>query len=98
MVYNVFYEFKDWYECYVEIRDDEETLWWWYASTSNKPDLQKENFEVMFECGSREQFDLVWSLGIDCDFVGLFNGDFTPAQFQETYKQQYQDALDSYFN
>jgi hypothetical protein len=51
----------------------------------------------MFECGLREQFDLVDSLTINPDFAGFFNGDYTPAQFQETYKQQYQDALDRYF-
>ena len=97
MVYNVFYDLKNWYDGDTTIRDDKETMWWWYASTSNKEELQDANYDVMFECGSREQFDLVWSLGVDCDYPALFNGDYTPAQFQETYKQQFQDALDSYF-
>lgn len=97
LVYNVFYDLKNWYDGDTTIRDDKETMWWWYASTSNKEELQDANYDVMFECGSREQFDLVWSLGVDCDYPALFNGDYTPAQFQETYKQQFQDALDSYF-
>ena len=27
----------------------------------------------------------------------IISGDMTPAQFQETYKQQVQDALDAYY-
>jgi len=94
LVYNVFYDFTNWYDSDVSIRDDEETLNWWYSSTSDDLDIQDSNFEVMFECGLKEQFDLVSSLNVNMDFAGLFAGDYTPAQFQETYKQEYQDALD----
>lgn len=98
LVYNVFYDFTDWYNGDVSIRDDAETLGWWYGVTGKDLDLQDWNFEVMFESGLREQFDLVSSLDIYPDFPGLFDGDYTPAQFQETYKQEYQDALDRTFN
>ncbi len=94
LVYNVFYDFTNWYNGDVSIRDDEETLGWWYGVTGKDLDIQDWNFSVMFDCGLKEQFDLVSSLGINMDFIGLFKGDYTPAQFQETYKQQYQDALD----
>jgi len=98
LVYNVFYDFTNWYDGDVSIRDDAETLGWWYGVTGKDLDLQDWNFEVMFECGLREQFDLVSSLAVYPDFTGFFNGDYTPAQFQETYKQEYQDALDTTFN
>jgi len=94
LVYNVFYDFSNWYDSDTSIRDDEETLNWWYSSTSDDLDIQDSNFEVMFECGLKEQFDLVSSLNVNMDFIGLFKGNYTPAQFQETYKQEYQDALD----
>ena len=41
-----------------------------------------------------EQFDNWDSLQVYPDFVGLFKGDYTVAQFQETYKQEIQDAMD----
>jgi ABC-type glycerol-3-phosphate transport system substrate-binding protein len=97
LVYNVFYDFTNWYNFDTTIRDDAETLGWWYGVTGRTPEIQNQNFDVMFQCGLREQFDLVDSLTINPDFAGFFNGDYTPAQFQETYKQQYQDALDRYF-
>jgi len=51
----------------------------------------------MFDVGSRETFELWNNLGVEYDFTGLIDGSVTPAQFQETYKQQIQDALDAYF-
>lgn len=97
LVYNVFYDFSNWYDFDTSIRDDETALNWWYTVTAKDMDIQDRNFEVMFECGMREQFDLVDSLGITPDYYGLFQGTYTPAQFQETYRQQYQDALDGYY-
>lgn len=96
-VVNVLFDMWNWYEGDVSIRDDEETLWWWYASTAQDPDLQQSNFDVMFDCGSNEQFDLWNSLGVGYDFNSLIRGEVTAAQFQETYKNQIQDALDIYF-
>lgn len=75
-----------------------ETLFWWYAVTSKDEELQDENFDVMFDVGSRETFELWNSIGISYDFMSLLKGEVTPAQFQETYKNQVQDALDIYFN
>ena len=45
----------------------------------------------------RETLDLWQSLGVTVDWASLLNGDMTVAQFQETYKQQFQDGLDAYF-
>lgn len=97
LVYNVFEEISNWYQDDIEIRDDKETMWWWYASTASDEDLQEENFDVMFDLGSREQFDLMFSLGFDYDFESLIKGEVTAAQFQETYRQQVQSGLDAYF-
>ena len=97
LVYNVFYDLTNYYNDDYSVRDDKETMWWWYAATASDPDLQEENYAVMFDLGSREQFDLHQSLGVNTDLEGLINGTITGAQYQETYRQEYQAALDSYF-
>lgn len=97
LVYNVLYDMWNWYDGDVSIRDDEETLFWWYTVTAKDETLQDNNFDVMFDVGSREVFELWNNLGFYYDFNGLIDGTVTPAQFQETYKQQVQDALDAYF-
>ncbi len=97
LVYNVFYDFTNWYHNDTVIRDDPETLGWWYSVTAKDYDIQDSNFDVMFTCGMREQFDLVDSLNVNTDFPALFRGEYTPAQYQETFRQQYQDALDRYY-
>lgn len=96
-VYNVLYDMWNWYGGDTSIRDDEETLYWWYAVTAADETLQNENFEVMEDVGSRETFELWNQLGVSYDLQSLIKGESTPAQFQETYKQQVQDALDAYF-
>jgi len=98
-VFNVMYDFWNFtgdVETTIQYRDDRAALNWWYVSTSNKPELQEANFEVMKDCGSKTVTDLWDGVGIEMDWNSLINGTMTPAQFQETYKQTYQDALDSY--
>ena len=51
----------------------------------------------MYDMGTRQCFDLWDNLGVEPDFLGLMKGEITPAQLQETYKQQYQDGLDAFF-
>ena len=80
------------------IRDSRETLHWWYDVTGNKEELKEANFNVMQECGNKTQLDLWNSMGISYDLQSVMKGEVTPAQFQETYKQQVQDGLDAYFN
>lgn len=96
MVYRVLYDMWDWYEGDVSIRDDEVSLFWWYAVTAKSVQLQKENFNTMYEIGSRETFELWNSLGIGYDWSGLLQGKVTPIAFQEKYKDQIQAALDEY--
>lgn len=89
-VYNVFYDWTNWYNFDTEYRDS--NLSWWEDAV-----ITEENFAVMEELGARENFDLWNNLGVAYDLEGLITGVITPSQFQETYKQLYQDALDAFF-
>lgn len=93
LVYNVFYDLMNWYEFDVAMRDGD--LSWWENSV-----LTEENYAVMELMGTKENFDLwnVFLTGSGMDLVGLVTGTLTPSQVQETYKQPYQDLLDSFFN
>lgn len=100
-VVNVLYDMWNWggdEETTASMRDDEKALNWWYGSTARTEELQVANFNVMKDCGAHTTFDLWNSLGVSYDFQSLIKGEVTPAQFQETYKQQVQDGLDAYFN
>lgn len=96
-VYNTLYDLWNWYDGDTSLRDDRTTLNWWYKVTASSEDLQELNFNVMKDCGEHSTLDLWNSLGITYDFMSLINGTTTPAQFQETYKQTVQDALDAYY-
>ncbi len=97
-VVNILYDYWNWYADDTSIRDDKQALNWWYGVTARDPELQDANFAVMQDAGKNTCFDLWQSMNIGYDLMSLIRGDVTPAQFQETYKQQVQDALDSYFN
>ncbi|MGN1155367.1 MAG: hypothetical protein ACI4TK_04255, partial [Agathobacter sp.] len=97
LVYNEFEALSNWYLDDTAVRDDKETMWWWYAVTASNEELQNENFDVMFQIGSKEQYDIYQGLGVMWDLESLINGTVTAAQFQETYKQEIQAALDAYF-
>lgn len=97
LVYNVFEMLSNWYQDDVSIRDDVETMWWWYSTTAKVEELMYDNYDVMFDIGSREQFDIYQSLGVAWDLEALINGTMTASQFAETYKNEFQAALDSYF-
>lgn len=90
LVYNVFYDWQNWYHDDVDLRDND--LTWWEDCA-----ITEENYKVMEYMGARGAFDLWNALGLEWDWSQLLNGEMTAAQFQETYKQQVQDALDSFF-
>ena len=98
LVYNVFYDWQNWYHDDTDLRDDPESLSWWAETTAKVPDIQDHNLEIQQFQLTRETLDLWQSVGVTLDWEGFFNGDMTVAQFQETYKQQFQDGLDAYFN
>ncbi len=90
LVFNVFYDWQNWYHGDVDLRDGD--LTWWEDCA-----ITEENYAVMEYMGERGGFDLWNSLGLDWDWSLLLNGEMTAAQFQETYKQNVQDALDSFY-
>ena len=94
LVFNVLYDLLNWYNYDTSIRDDEEALGWWYGVTAKDIDLQDWNFEVMYTMGQKQQYEMVNNLGVSLDTLGLINGNYTVAQYQETYKQTVQDAID----
>lgn len=89
-VYNVFYDWQNWYHGDTDLRDGD--LTWWEDCA-----ITEENYAVMEYMGARGAFDLWNSLGLEWDWSQLLNGEMTAAQFQETYKQNVQDALDVFY-
>jgi len=94
LIFNVLYDLCNWFNGDLSIRDDEEALEWWYGVTAKDIDLQDHNFDVMYEMGQKQQFEMLNNLGFELPFREFINGDYTVAQLQETYKQQVQDAID----
>lgn len=92
LVYHVFEDWANWYHGDTDYRDS--NLTWWEDCA-----MTEENYAVMEYTGSKDQFDLWNNFGLewDNDWVNLMSGDMTPAQFQETWKQPVQDALDNFF-
>lgn len=90
LVYNVFYDWQNWYHGDTDYRDGD--LTWWEDCA-----ITEENYAVMEYLGTRGAFDLWNALGLEWEWPKLLNGEMTAAQFQETYKQNVQDALDSFY-
>jgi len=97
LVFDVFRAYQNWYHDDVALRDDPEELEWWYTTTSDKLELQDWNFEMMKKMGEKQMVDFVNVVINDLPMVEFLNGEYTPAQFQETYRQTVQDALDGIF-
>lgn len=89
-VYNVFEDWANWYDGDTELRDG--NLTWWEDSA-----VTEENYAVMEYMGTRGSVDVWEALGLEWDFTALLSGEMTAAQFQETYKQSVQDALDGFY-
>ena len=99
--YNVLSSFFNWYHDDIDVRDDKATLNWWFNENAREPELQQQNYDVMFDCGSHSTVDFWQSLGVNYStdsgnaIEALISGEMTAAQFQETFKQSVQDALDA---
>ena len=91
LVYNVFYDWQNWYHGDTDLRDGD--LTWWEDCA-----ITEENYAVMEYMGQRGAFDLWNALGLEWDWSALLNGEMTAAQFSETYKQSVQDALDGFYH
>ena len=94
-VYEVFEAWQNWYQDDYDYRDSD--LTWWEDACGDE-----RSYEVSQYIGGVQggEFDLWNALGLDWDWSALLGVGDTPmtaAQFQETYKQAVQDALDAYF-
>lgn len=96
-VYQYLYDYWNWYDSDISLRDDKGGLTWWYSVTSYTDENRERNFECMKDCGEHTGIDLWQSLNFYFNIEGLVRGTLEPGQFQETYKQQVQLALDAYF-
>lgn len=94
-VYEVFEAWQNWYHSDFDLRDADMS-WWENAAAT------EENYAVMEYLGDPNHAapDLFNGLGLPIDWTALLGAGENPmtaAQFQETYKQTYQDALDAFF-
>ena len=98
LVYAVMEDYFNWFEGDVSVRDFHEGPDWYHLVAGKDEQLQDENYQVMYDVGMKELFDPYKSFNIDWNnMMDLINGTVTAAQFQETYKQQFQDAIDVFY-
>ncbi len=90
LVYSAFADWQNWYHGDTDLRDGD--LTWWEDCA-----VTEENYAVMEYMGARGAFDLWNALGLEWDWSAILTGEMTAAQFQETYKQNVQDALDGFY-
>lgn len=93
-VYDVIYELRNWFNNDLDYRDD---LTWIKDSL-----VTEANFKYYAEICGRSGFDLLHNLGFQPAFETMLQttegpAQYTPAQYAETYKQVFQNALDNYF-
>ncbi len=93
-VFNVLYDILNWYNYDPANPDsDDEALGWWYGVVAKDVELQDYNFNIMYEMGLRQQFEMWNNLGVSMELTALVNGEYTVAQCQEMFKQPVQDAI-----
>ncbi|MDR2532256.1 MAG: extracellular solute-binding protein [Oscillospiraceae bacterium] len=91
LVYDVMYDWMNWYNYEVEIAVDME----W---TMNRY-MTERNFEYAFMMNQKTGFDIWNNLGLGDDFSmeQIMDGEMTAAQYAATVEQIIQDALDNFF-
>ena len=91
LVYNVIFDWTNWYAGDFTLRDDIE----WHQNMM----MTERNFEYLEYMGTKEVLDLWGNLGLGDSFsmVPIMNGEQTAAQYAEATKNIVQDALDRYF-
>lgn len=88
-VYNVFYDWTNWYNNDLSYRDDTE----WAENCY----VTERNFEYVVDMGSKQSFDIWGSLPGGFSLVPLMNGEKTGSQLAEENKLIIQEGLDQYF-
>jgi hypothetical protein len=91
LVYDVFYDWMNWYDYDVETATDME----W---TMNRF-MTERNFEYAYMMHQNAGYDIWNNLGLGDDFsmIEIMDGEKTPSQYAEEVRQVIQDALDSFF-
>lgn len=91
LVYNVFYDWTNWFEGDLELRDDVE----WFENQM----MTERNYQYLEWMGTKVQFDIWGNLGLGDNFsmVPIMNGEQTAAQYSAATANIVQDALDRYF-
>ncbi len=92
-VINFLYDWWNWYEGDTAWRDDPATKTWWINASARTDELRQRNWQTQLEIYARPTLDLWNSMGVSYNLWELMDGTVTPAQFQETHKQEVQDAL-----
>jgi len=93
-VFNIIYDLENWFDGDLEYRDD---IQWWKDNM-----ISEANIEYYTKVAGRMGFDLLMDLGFGPSIPFMLTTtegppEYTPAQYAETYRQVFQDALDNYF-
>jgi len=97
-VFGVLYDMWNWYDLDVSKRDNPALNGWWVNASGRTDEYRQSNYKIQNEILAKKTVDLWNSIGVEFNTWELLDGTVTPAQWQETYKQAFQDALDQYFN
>ena len=89
-VYDVIFDWINWYDGDLNIGFN---LDW-----SKNMYMNERNFSYAMLMDSRPGFDLWENVGVDLNLTLLMDGEETPVNVVEKYKNLYQNALDNYFN
>jgi len=94
-VFNIMYDLENWHGGDLEYRDD---IGWFKNNM-----ISEVNFDFYMKVAGRMGFDLMMDLGFPPSVPLMLEttmgpAEYTPAQYAETYRQVYQDALDNYFS
>jgi ABC-type glycerol-3-phosphate transport system substrate-binding protein len=104
-VFNYWYDTYNWYKGDVELRQSLMSTWWYEGNAFETPinpgegDLRQRNLDAMYDAGSNVSFDLWNAMGVWFleELGDVLRGTMTPAQLQETYKNEIQAGLDVFF-
>jgi len=93
LVYNAFYDYKNWFNDDIDLRDEGGTFDWQADQY-----LTERNFDMAIANGSIAAFDLWGALGLgdELSMVPIIEGEKTPSQYAEEQKQIIQDRLNAY--
>ena len=90
LVYDVIYDWVNWYDGDLEVGVDVE----W----SKNMYMTSRNFAYATFMDSKPGIDLWDSIGVDADFAAILRGEITPAEFVAANSELYQTAIDAYMS